>query len=197
MTAQIGDRFQYKGTSYSVVAMSIPLHFDPKEYGITPESVCTACWAGFWCEYNITDEGIYLENLYINSSDGYYPEIAGVLPWSNGKNGKAVEYMGHRLYKGIHLRMPYSGKILAGDEFMPQYYIHMGYQRAWGYKVLKELVFEDGVLLEVNDQSQVAAEIREIMNANQEFGAGQCSSIERFVDDSFSLDYGIKAWWLL
>lgn len=197
MSAQMGGTFKYRGIDYSVVAMSNPLVFDPKEYGITPTAVGSACWAGFWCEYNITEEGIYLDNLYIHSMNDYYPEIAGVSPWLNEKKGKYVEYMGHRLYKGINIKMPYTGKLLVGSELMPKYYIHMGYQRAWAYKVLTEFVFEDGVLLEVNDQSQVAAKIRERINADKEFEAKLNSNIDLFIEDSFSLDYGIKAWWLL
>ena len=80
MTAQIGDRFRLEDTEYSVVAISNPIKFDPRVYRITPVPACTACRRGYWCVYNITEEGIFLEDLYINSQDDYYPEINGVLP---------------------------------------------------------------------------------------------------------------------
>lgn len=196
MTAQIGDRFKFEGTEYSIVAISEPLSFEPREYGITPEAACTACWNGFWCVYNITEKGIYLEDLYINSKDDYYPDIEGVAPLSEEDSGKRFAYMGHHLYKGLNLKVPYSGKILVGDGFIHDYYIHMGYQRAWAYKVLTELIFENGELIETNDQSHIAAEIREKSSKDNNFEKKLHRNIPRFVNESFALDYGTKAWWL-
>lgn len=196
MTAQIGDSFKFDGQDYTIVALSEYIRFDPREYGITPEAACTACWAGYWCAYNIKEDGIYLEDLYINSKDDYYPEILGVNPVSEEETGNKFSYMGHHLYKGINLKMPYTGKLLVGKDFMHEYYIHMGYQRAWAYKTLIELVFESGVLIEKNDQSDIAEQIRKKIKNEQRFEKKLRRNIPRFVDESFSLDYGIKAWWL-
>lgn len=196
MTAQVGDQFKFREKEYSIVAISKPFGFDPTEYGITPEAACTACWNGFWCVYNITENGIFLEDLYINSKDDHYPEIKGIKPLFEDENGEPFCYMGHHLYKGLNIKVPYSGKILVGDEFIHDYYIHMGYQRAWGYKVLMELVFENGDLIETNDQSQIAAEMREKISKDAEFENKLHSNIFTFVNDSFALDYGTKAWWM-
>lgn len=83
MTAQVGDNFKYKNREYSIVAISNPIQFAPQDYDIIPEAICTACWAGYWCEYEITDEAIFLQDLYINSKDDFYPEINGV--YAGGK----------------------------------------------------------------------------------------------------------------
>lgn len=104
--------------------------------------------------------------------------------------------MGHHLYQGLNLKMTYTGKLLVGRDFMHEYYIHMGYQRAWAYKTLIELIFEDGALIETNDQSDVAAQIRAKIKNEQKLEKKLSRNIPRFVDESFSLDYGIKAWWL-
>lgn len=178
MTAQIGDGFRLKGRGYSLVAISHPLNFDPREYGITPQAACTACWNGFWCVYNVTEDGLFLEDLYINSEGGYYPEIEGVKALSEEKGQNT--YMGHHLYKGLNIKVPYSGRILVGDEFIRDYYVHMGYQAAWAYEILTELVFEKGALVATNDQSGIAADLRE--------------KIDR--DEDFDLDYEMKVWWL-
>lgn len=196
MTAQIGDSFSFDGKDYSIVAMSEYIHFDPREYGITPEAACTACWAGYWCKYNITSDGIYLEDLYINSKDDYYPEINGIKPVSEKDTGAEFCYMGHHLYKGLNIKMNYSGKLLVGKDFLHEYYIHMGYQRAWAYKTLVEFIFENGIMIETNDQSNIAAQIREKIKDERKFEKKLRRNIPRFVDESFSLDYGIKAWWL-
>lgn len=197
MTAQVGDSFKYKKREYNIVAISNPLEFKPEDYGITPESYCTACWAGYWCEYEISDEGIVLENFYINSKDDFYPEINGVLPLSAGKKSKdRFRYMGHHLYKGVNIKMPYTGKIVVGKDFMREYYIHMGYQRAWAYKELKEFVFEEGVLLDVIDHSSVAEELRKQIKEDPDFWHKLHDNIPMFVDNSFDLSLATKAWWV-
>lgn len=196
MTAQAGDRFTYNNLEYSVVALSGPVQFDPKDYGITPEAICTACWNGYWCDYNISDKGLILQNLYINSKDGYYPEINGV--GVEKENGKKRHNMGHHLYKDIGLPIAYSGKIVAGRDFMNQYYIHMGYQRAWAYKILLEFVFEAGALAETIDHSAAAASLREeLQTAGDDISSPRSEDeIRKFVEDSFSLELGVKAWWV-
>jgi hypothetical protein len=72
----------------------------------------------------------------------------------------------------------------------------MGYQRAWSYKILKEFVFLDGELVEINDQSKMAEKIRNIINENKNFDNELRHNIADFVSESFSLDYDKKAWWL-
>ena len=104
--------------------------------------------------------------------------------------------MGHHLYKGLNIKLDYTGKILVGDGFIHEYYIHMGYQRAWAYKKLVELVFVDGNLIEKNDHSKVAADIRKKIRNDKDFDQKLHMDIPKFVEDSFSLDYKTKAWWL-
>lgn len=193
MTAQIGDKYTFNGENYTIVAMSESVRFNPRQFGIMPASACTACWAGYWCCYNVTEDGLFLNDLYINSFDNTYPPINDVLPLVDERSGEYVDYMGHHVYKDLNLKVKYTGKILLGGNFISRYYIHMGFQRAWAYEELKELVFEDGTLVEVNDQSHIAAEIREKLNGNKDFPS---HSVKDFVDDSFSLDYKKKAWWL-
>ena len=104
--------------------------------------------------------------------------------------------MGHRVYENVQLLIPYTGKILLGKDFLREYYIHMGYQRPFAYKTLMEFIFEDGIPLDIIDHSETAEKIRESIdpkNPMWELGAG---SIPQFVEDSFSLDYKTKAWWL-
>ena len=197
MTAQVGDSFKYKTRDYKIVAISNPLEFNPKDYGITPEPRCTACWAGYWCEYEISDKGIVLENFYVNSTDDYYPEINGVLPLSDDKNPRdKFRYMGHHLYKGVNIKMSYTGKIVVGKDFMQEYYIHMGYQRAWAYKELKEFVFEDGSLLDIIDHSAMAEELRKQIKEDPDFWHKLHNNIPMFIDNCFDLSLATKAWWV-
>ena len=199
MTAQVGDQFKFKGGKHEIVAISEPIDFHPETYGIIPESICTACWNGYWCEYEISDKGITLNNLYINAKDDYYPSINGVVPVSTN-NQKNYQYMGHHLYKGINLSINYTGKIVAGSDFLREYYIHMGYQRAWAYKILTEFVFENGTLKQTIDHSKVAEQLREQideMTRNpQKTSKITDKEISNFIDESFSLDIKKKTWWI-
>lgn len=54
MTTQIGDRFRHKGYNYSIVAVSNPIQFNPLDYGIKPHECYTACYEGYWCDYQIS-----------------------------------------------------------------------------------------------------------------------------------------------
>ncbi len=194
MTAQIGDKFIYKGDNYSIVAISNPIQFKPLDYGIKPIACCTACWNGYWCDYQVSAKGIVLKNLYINAEDDYYPEINNVNPQKEGK--ESFEYMGHHIYRNLNIYMEYTGKILIGKGFINKYYIHMGYQRAWAYEVLEELVFDNGKLVKTVDHSEMAKKLRkEIENEAGEMKK-ESYNIPLFVDKSFSLEMEDKAWWI-
>ncbi len=195
MTAQVGDKFCFNDQKYVVVALSQPIDFHPSQYNITPSYCCTACWRGYWCEYSISSEGIFLEKLFVHTSDDIYPPINGIVPSAKKAH---TQYMGHEVYEGLHIRIPYTGKILAGDDFMPEYYIHMGHQRAWAYKILVEFVFENGELTGQNDHSHIAENLREMLKNNDSLPGMRIPGhdIASFVDESFSLDYAAKAWWL-
>ena len=157
MTAQIGDIYKYGKKEYRIVAMSAGMPFNPKYYGLEPHPSSTACYRGYWCEYSVDDEKLVLKNMYMFNMDDNYPPLNGieVAPqeyeecWGSKPGMKGIQkitvpaYMGHRAYKELNMLIPYTGKILLGDGFMHEYYIHMGFQRAWAYKKLIEFVFDE------------------------------------------------------
>ena len=211
MSAQIGDIYKYQGKEYTVVALSSSIMFDPKDFGLEPHASSSACWRGYWCEYSIENDEIKLKDLYLFNRDNNYPPLNGkeVSPQEfeelecYGKKRKKPKkatlpaHFGHRHYKDVDMPIAYTGRILLGDGFMQEYYIHMGFQRGWAYRKLIELVFEEGILLECNDLSHIAKTQREAIKAN---GKGSRypddGDIPTFVDECFSLDYADKAWWL-
>ena len=135
-----------------------------------------------------------LQNLYINSEDDYYPEINNVS--SEKKNKKSFKYMGHHLYKNLNIFMEYTGKILIGKGFIREYYIHMGYQRAWAYEVLEEMIFDKGKLIKTVDHSEMAKKIRKELENKEEKIPKISDNISAFVHESFSLEMKDKAWWI-
>lgn len=155
MTPQVRDTFQYEGDRYFAVAGNSFVGFQPSDYGICPAPRNTACWDGYWCEYQISEKGIILQNLYINAKDDYYPEINHVSPLKDGK-------MGHHFYKNINIRIEYTGKILMGESFSEMQYVFMGYMgNHWSmsYKLLKELIFDHGKLVTTVDHSEEAKKL--------------------------------------
>lgn len=191
MTAQISDKYFYNGKGYSIVALSNDIGFKPEDYGLEPHTSSTACWRGYWCEYSIEKECIMLKNLFLHNKDGNYPEFEGktVIP--------ECGHFGHHKYEDVNLLLPYTGKVLLGNGFIQDYYIHMGFQRSWAYEELIELVFEDGVLTEYYDYSDIAKKQREYIDKNVDDPSHpEGKDIIGFVTDSFSLDYKDKAWWL-
>ena len=212
MTAQISDKYRYEDKVYSVVAMSNPIGFDPQNYGLEPHPSSSACWRGYWCEYAIKDEKLILEKLLMFNEDDNYPDFNGIkvspqeyeeVKYYTFDKGKKVYHKemepandGHRTYEA-NMELNYTGKIVLGDEFMRDYYIHMGFQRPWAYKVLKEFDFVDGKLKGIIDHSNVAKELREMIERDPEgFSKMLRSNIPAFIEDSFSLDASIKAWWI-
>lgn len=213
MTAQRSDCYRHKRKEYSLVAITGDLRFNPREYGLKPVAICTACWRGYWCEFEVKASGLVLKNLYINTKDGEYPDICGVkvspieycdciqLRCVDGEwieeQTKSEKHMGHREYKNINIPIDFTGKILLGNNFLSKYYIHMGFQRAYAYKELKEFVFEQGILVETTDHSKMAKKIRQELEATcDDLSHPDGGNILKFVEDSFSTDYAVKAWWL-
>ena len=135
-----------------------------------------------------------LQNLHINSENDYYPKINNVSP--ERENKKSFQYMGHHLYKNLNIFIEYTGKILIGKGFIKKYYIHMGYQRAWAYEVLEELIFDKGELIKTVDHSEMAKKLRlELENKTKEVQKTS-DNIQLFVERSFSLEMKDKAWWI-
>ena len=99
--------------------------------------------------------------------------------------------MGHRVYNDLNVGINYTGKILLGDGYMPEYYIHAGFQRAWAYKVLKEFVFENGILVKINDYSDIVEAIREEAKSRGFRGSG----LSGIALEKLALDYDIDAFW--
>ena len=179
MTAQIEDVYMYQDKKYSIIALSKPLDFKPQKYSIIPQAIKNFCWNGFWCEYNIDNDGIKVKNLYINSKDKKYPSI-------NGVYADEEHILGHHLYRNIDLYLNYSGSIVAGSDFINNEKTHLGYLKSFAYKIVKEFVFEEGRLIHVIDHSSFISKINQMINHN-------CD-----IDDEIgaSSDSNEICWWL-
>lgn len=197
MTAQRGDIYKHQNQQHSIIRKCPGTKFNPTDYGIIPKSICTSCWDGYWCTYGLVNDRFCLKELYINSQNGRYPPINGVLPDSRRQwLGHAyIEYDGYHRYS-LNMEIPYSGKILVGKRFLSKYYIHMGIQQPWAWEKLTELIFSDGKLIEVNDQSIIAAKIRERIQSGDDLEQISFRRRLGYVDASSLIDEEIDVWWI-
>lgn len=189
MTAQISDGFFFDNEEYYEIAISKPIAFSPKRYGLHPVPPSTACWRGYWCDYEITKDAFTLKNLHIRDRDGKYPQINGV--------NAVPDDMGTFAYFDLDKRLSYTGNIILGNGFLQQYYVHMGFQSAWAFEVVKEFVIKRGALVEIRDFSEQMVEFRKLIDKDPEgFYQNMHRNIPQFVEDCFSQEYATKAWWL-
>lgn len=72
-------------------------------------------------------------------------------------------YLGHRVYKDVHLPINHTGRVLLGRKPVPTYHIHGVWDTPWQYTDLQEFVFEDGILMDIIDQSETARDIRKVI----------------------------------
>jgi len=138
MTAQIHDRLAYLGQDYELLTVSGGGLADPLSHGLQPSMLHTACWRGYFCLYTIIASRLVWSELTVRSQEGAYPEIAGVRP--------SVDPAGVAVYRGLDIPLRFSGRILAGKDFLPERYVHMGFQAPSAYASLLELAFTDGRL---------------------------------------------------
>lgn len=173
MTAQISHTLFYRGEQYAIVAGRGSIRFRPDDYGLHPTMLSTACWDGYWCDYEVADGALILKNLYVYVGDGAYPPINGVEVheveleevevW--GPGGRRTEQvprnMGARSYYDVGLPVEVTGKITIGRGFDDRFYRHMGYQVPYAFERVYELSFDHGGLVGETDMSEWAALERE------------------------------------
>ncbi len=163
MTAQIPDTYIFEKKKYEFIAISEPIGFDPRDYGLKPNAPSTACWRGYWCEYGIKQSGLILEQFLIYNADGDYPPFNDIEPSLNERDAT---------YR-VHLKIDFTGKIVIGRGFINKYYVHGGFQRAWAFKEVKEIVFDKGNVIEVIDHSEEVKDLRRQYDKNP----------DKFLDD--------------
>ncbi len=66
MTIQISDKFFFKEEEYAICGVRGGELFSPKEHGLEPYSTSSGCWRGFQAFYNIIDNHLVIDNLFIN-----------------------------------------------------------------------------------------------------------------------------------
>jgi hypothetical protein len=190
MTAQINDSVFHRKRRYSVAGVSGKGLFDPASYGIQAKSFSTACWRGFHVDYEVIDSRLTLTAVSIELPVEHRAAAArGELTFAPGLR-PAKDKFGVPRFEGLSLPIPYTGGLLLGDSFIRKLYVHMGFHPAWKYQNVRELIFEQGTLLEDHDRSAKMATLRERLASEPlRPGIDDWQEIQAWVERCFSRDY--------
>jgi hypothetical protein len=151
MTAQINDTFLFHGETFNVAAIKGERLLRPQDFGMTPIMLHTACWRGYYCTYVLDQGELYLAEMTMREKDENYLPVGGV-------DHKMINKQA--VYNGLRVRMPFTGRMLLGKDFIREMYVHMGFQRPIGYQTVFEVGLKDGIILFEADRSLQIAEMR-------------------------------------
>ncbi len=148
MTAQQSDTIVWRRREYALAEADGEPLFDPADHGLEVRMISTACWRGFICRYEVDDGELVLRALTVGM-DEPPAELFGAT-WDDQVLG----------YAPIRVAVPFTGRMLVADGFIPKLYVHMGFHPAWKYTEVHELAFASGRLTGHHDRSTDMAEIR-------------------------------------
>jgi hypothetical protein len=179
MTSQVTDTVKYKGKNYELIGSSRgELLFNIYKLGLYPDMISTACYRGFYCEYELTEKGLFLRKLTVRDGSGNYPRIGTVKP-------KIEEYQA--VYKKLDIKVRLSGKFRIARGFIQKYYIHMGYQKASAFRNVIDFSLSRGKIININDRSAEIKKIRGLYKKYYDKG-----NIIANIETAFSLDPDIE-----
>lgn len=178
MTAQIADRFLFNKEYYSLIGIkggSLPT---PKSFGMESEMMTTACYRGYHALYELTEKELILREFTLNEPHRKYLPIDGIKP-------VVTEYYG--TYENLNLIVDFTGKIRLAKDFLREFYVHMGYQKASAYETVYDITIENGQIILIRNRSQEMKVKRgQFM---EHFHSGD---IKQSIEDAFSFDMDLE-----
>ncbi|MFN6463887.1 MAG: hypothetical protein RMZ41_019035 [Nostoc sp. DedVER02] len=168
MTGQISDQLIYKSQIFCIAGVDGVGLFEPTQHGFSPQlGSTTACWRGYYCTYQVIKETLCLKELIISLS------LKEKLMIKHGR-GRARDFIGvfpylrdtlldhpSAIYDDLNYLVEFTGSLLVANNFINNLYVHLGFQAAYKYEEVHELIFESGYLMQSIDRSQEMAEIRQ------------------------------------
>ena len=214
MTAQISDTFRYRNKPRTLAGINGSGLFDPAQQGIKAVGWSTACWRGYHCTYEVADGSLFLTNVNLGLGEedmataarGDGPKLYGKVPRRYTEHGHSTNLRTGEvetswessdfMVDGLREVVPFTGGLLLGDDFIREMYVHMGFHPAYKFKVVHELIFGAGRLVEEHDRSAQMAEFREMLSPKSLKPGSKASraEIEAWIERCFSLEYkGFRA----
>jgi hypothetical protein len=180
LTGQMSDTLNYKDEQFNLVGIKGEGLFRPEDIGLAPYSNCTACWRGYVASYEIANDELLLSHLLINTKNPI--DINGI------KAESPADSLFTHQFSQLKTKIPFTGNLLIGNEFIQSMYVHMGFQKPVTYARVIELKLRNGNLLESEDKSQRIKEIRESGKDSPSAPHSE-RDLGDWIERSFSLDY--------
>jgi hypothetical protein len=156
MSAQLPDRLIFEGREYDVVSSSPTKLFDPVQWGLTPSAPHGACLRGTIATFDVKENLLYLSNLHYWTRTVLPSCLAAGKVSAADPAGECPGYF----YSGMNALLPWSGQIVLGRSFLWPLLLPRGFQPAWKYKEVIQLLFADGMLQAFGDVSKKMACLR-------------------------------------
>ena len=171
MTAQINDTCFHRQISFVVSGISGAGLFDPEAHGIKPVALSSACWRGYVAHYSVIEGELFLTRFNLGLSDadtalaleGKGPELFGVRPRRERVRHSSCGF----LYDDFQWPIPFTGGLLLADRFIQELYVHMGFHPAWKFRQVREVIFNQGRVMEDHDRSQDMKSLRDELAARE------------------------------
>jgi hypothetical protein len=179
-TAQIPDKFMFKGSEYSLIGKTEGEFARPEQFGMSPVMIHTACYRGYYATYELTDKGLFLRELTMREKDEKYLPISDISPEMNTNEHRAT-------YHNLNVPVQFSGKIRLAKDFIRDFYIHMGYQKPTAFKTVLDITLKDGRVVEIKDRSEEMEKKRGAFKKAYESG-----EMTKSIEDAFSLDMNLE-----
>lgn len=178
----MSDTLLYLKEQYNITGVKGEGLFHPEDLGLASYSSCTACWNGYLASYEIVNDELLLVGLLINTKK--LKDINGI------KAEKSIDGLFTHQFSHLNFKIPFTGNLLIGNEFIQSMYVHMGFQRPITYAKVIELKLRNGDLLESEDISLRVKEIRESGKDHLSPSHPQSEeAIRNWIEHSFSRDY--------
>jgi len=201
LTAQVPEVFSYQGDKYELVGISDKGLFDPSAFDLEFSSPDTACYRGFQAVFALEEDQLVIREFRACLADLFDSEtsaqltdtrfeIAGTAPSEPPERERGF----NAYYKNLNYELNYSGGLLLGDEFIQDFYTHMGFQAPWKYEKVIELIFEEGELQKETDRSERMATLRDEKLRRRQGARTPEEQIPviPFIQESFDLSYGFE-----
>ncbi len=189
MTAQAPDQFFYKNKRFDLVGIKGSGLFTPKDFDIETRSASTGCWRGYIMRYVINGTQFILDGFWVNiKSDDTPPKINGLSPRRDHELKSLFNYE----YINLNLKMPFTGSIWAGSNFIDSRYVHMGFQDKTAYRTVLKFDFEKGDIIKVEDESIQIEEDRVQDHLTAHPKSDSPKDIEDWISRRFSLDPEVR-----
>lgn len=160
MTGQEPDRFFYKDHKFELVGMKGKGLFIPSDFGIETHMTATSCRRGYIMRYKIAENQLVLDGFWFNSKADDLPEINGIKPIKlseeTAKEGDFIHTMFTHEYRDLNKNIQFKGSVWLAKDLIRSKYVHMGFQSPTAYKTVLKFDFKDGIIVNVEDKSEVA-----------------------------------------